>query len=206
VSARPHSQLSSFGDRKSNSVQVSLAGRFMVSSKSEYPCRIVEMSTDEILISTDVRPELGEMIVVYITELGRFEGSVERHEFVGFRIGMDLTETKHKRLAEQLVWFGNREIFDLPEARLNKRFVPLMQWTVVHLANGKERMAKINDISASGVNIEVSISLLNAILLVGSHVVIGTRAATVVRVILGGFVAKFDEPFPENEIDETIRL
>jgi hypothetical protein len=197
---------SSSGERVFNSVRVDLEGRFMSPSKNEYPCRTVEMSSAEILLSSSVKPELGEIVIVYIAELGRFEGIVERHEPTGFAISMNLTKSKHQKLAEQLVWFANREILDLPDNRHDKRFVPLTPWTIVQLPNGKERMAKINDISASGVNIEAKVSLLNATLLVGSHVVIGTRAATVVRIFQGGFVGKFDEPFAEGELDENIRL
>ncbi len=178
----------------------------MLPSKHEYPCQIIEMSSAEMLFSTPVQPELGEIVVAYIAELGRFEGIVDRHEPTGFAISMNLPELKHKKLAEQLVWYANREVLDLPDSRRHKRFVPLMQLTTVRLANGKERMAKINDISASGVNIEANVSLVNATLLVGGRVVIGAKAATILRVFQGGFVAQFDEAFPEGELDETIRL
>ena len=178
----------------------------MLPSKNEYPCQIVEMSSAEMLCSTPIKPELGAMVIVYVVELGRFEGIVERHEPTGFTISMNMPESKHKKLAEQLVWYANREVLDLPESRRHKRFVPLMQWTTVRLANGKERMARINDISSSGVNIEANVSVVKTTLLVGGHVVIGTKTATILRVFQGGFVAQFDEPFPEGGLDETIRL
>lgn len=173
----------------------------MLQTGAEHPCRIVEMSTGEMNFATTVRPPPGERIIVYISELGRFEGDVERHEENGFVIGLKLTETKHRKLAEQLVWFANREAFDLPENRRHKRIVPMMQWTILRLSNGREHMAKINDLSLSGVNIEA-----NARVMVGSQVVIGARPAKVTRVFDGGFVAEFVEPFTEGELDETTRL
>ncbi len=178
----------------------------MVSSKAEHPCRIVEMSTGAITFSASIRPAVGDMVVAYIAELGRFEGIVEQQTDDGFRISMSLTEVKHKKLAEQLVWFSNREMLDLPETRRHKRLVPLMQWTTVRLHNGKEKMAKINDISISGVNIEANISVMNVTLLVGSRIMIGTKPATVLRVLKDGFVATFDDFLAEQEFDESIRL
>lgn len=128
----------------------------MLASGAEHPCRIVAMSTGEMLFSTPVRPRLGEKVIVYIAELGRFEGGVSRHEGEGFAIGLKLTEMKHRKLAEQLVWFANRDVLDLPENRRHKRIVPMLQWTIVRLSNGKEKTAKINDISLSGVSVEVN--------------------------------------------------
>lgn len=203
---RPMSLLAEFRqnqrqERIHNTVQVDLSARFMLQTGAEHVCRIIEMSTGGVRFATEIRPRLGERIIVYIVELGRFEGDVERHEESGFAIGLKLTETKHRKLAEQLVWFANREEFDLPENRRHRRFVPMMQWTILRLSNGREHMAKINDLSVSGVNIEA-----NARVMVGSQVTIGAKAAKVTRVYDGGFVAEFIEPFAEGELDETSRL
>lgn len=187
-------------------VRLNLDGRFMRPSKEEFPCRISEMSTGDMVLSTEVDLPLGEMLVIYIPELGRFEGILDRREEEAFVLSMSLTQAKHKKLAEQLVWFGNREMFDLPESRRSRRIVPLLQWTTVRLANGTERMAKINDISSSGINVEVSVTVQKARLLVGSRVTVGSKAAKVLRIFEGGFVATFEEPIPPEEFNETIRL
>lgn len=188
-------------ERLHNAVEVDLEGRFMLACGAEHPCRIVEMSTGEMVFSTPVRPKLNEKIIAYLVELGRFEGEVTRFHDEGFAIGLKLTTLKHRRLAEQLVWFANRDVLDLPENRRHKRIVPMLQWTIVRLSNGKERTAKINDVSLSGVSVEV-----NARPLAGSRVVVGSKAAKVIRIIEGGFVAEFEEPFAEGELDERTRL
>ena len=193
-------------NRLFNPVTVSLAGRFMVSSKAEYDCRVVEMSTGEMSFESEVRPPIGDIVVVYVVELGRFEGEVDRHDDAGFTMKMSLPELKHKKLAEQLVWFSNREALELPESRRHKRIVPMMQWTTVKLNSGKEKMAKINDISISGVSVEANISVMNVTLIVGGRVMVGSRQATVLRVFKDGFVATFDNFLEEGEFDETIRL
>lgn len=192
--------------RVSNSVQVDLDGRFMLPSGEEYPCKIVEMSTGRILFSTPVKPDLGDKIIVYLKELGGFEGFVERLSPTGFAIGMKLSETKHKKLDEQLMWLANHDALDIDERRRHLRIVPLLRLTTVRLRNGKEHIAKINDISRSGVNVEANVALPNVTLLIGSQVVVGTKAATINRLFEGGFVAEFIEPFPDSELNEFIRL
>ena len=187
-------------------VRLNLDGRFMRPSKEEFPCRVPEMSTGDMVIATEIDVQLGEMLVIYIPELGRFEGIIDRREDEAFVLSMSLTQAKHKKLAEQLVWFGNRDILDLPEGRQSRRIVPLSQWTTVRLANGVERMAKINDISTSGINVEVSVLVQKARLLVGSRVMIGSKAAKILRIFEGGFVATFEEPISPDDFNETIRL
>ena len=50
----------------------------MSASLGEHPCEVVEMSTEEMFLATDAEPRIGEKVVVYVTELGRFEGEVVR--------------------------------------------------------------------------------------------------------------------------------
>jgi len=61
-------------------VKVELQGRFMLPSRTEHECSVIEMSTREIRISAPVAPEIGEKIIIYIAELGRFEGGVVRQD------------------------------------------------------------------------------------------------------------------------------
>lgn len=193
--------------RLHSTVRVDLEARFMLPSKEEHNCRVLEMSTGGMSISSAASPRPGDQIIIYIAELGRFEARVEAPADSGFSVSMSLTPHKHKKLAEQLVWYANRDALDLPENRRHKRFVPLNHLTTVRFMNGRECMARINDISASGVNVEINLSVNSKVtILVGGSVVVGSKKTTVIRVFEGGFVAKFDEIFEEGEIDETITL
>jgi hypothetical protein len=181
--------------------KVDLKGRFMLSSRSEHECQIPEMSTSEMTLVAPVETRIGEKIIVYISELGRFEGEVARRVANGFVVGMSLPKVKHAKLAEQLTWYGNREMLDLPESRRAERIVPLMRRTTLRLFNGKESLVKIIDISRVGVSIETSVKPLKE-----SKVVIGARPATVLRLFDGGFVAEFETPFADGEFNELTRL
>lgn len=185
-------------------VRVDLDGRFMLPSKQEYACHVLEMSTGEMLIACDVvTPTLGAPLIIYVAALGRLEGTVERHEADGFVVALSLSSLKHRKIAELLVWYANRDTLDVADNRRHKRFVPLTQLTTLRLPTGKECMARINDVSASGVSVAVN---LKTTLLVGSTLFVGSKKATVLRLKEGGFVAEFEEDFEEGAIDETIIL
>lgn len=188
-------------ERIHNAVPVDLEARFMLPGGEEHACRIVEASTGELVFSTSIKPRYGDRIVVYVSELGRFEGDVERNIEGGFAIGLRLTENKHRKLAAQLVWFANRDRYDLPEARRHRRIVPRMQWTRVKLPDGKEKVVRINDVSLSGVSVESA-----AAIAVGDRVAFGLKTAVVGRIFEGGFVAQFEEPFADGELTEATRL
>jgi len=183
-------------------VQVDLCARFTLPGGEENVGRIVGASTGEMLVATAAAgPRYGDRVAVYAAELGRFEGDVERPTETGFAINLELSEAKRRRLAAQLVWFAHRDLYALPEARRHKRIVPKMPWTRVCMPGGKERVAQINDVSASGVSVEAQSDIS-----IGDRVAFGVKTALVRRVFDGGFVAEFEEPFSEGEISEMTCL
>jgi hypothetical protein len=190
-----------YARRLHNPVALDLEGRFMLPRGEEHPCRVVEMSTGEMALSTPISPDMGDRIIAYVRELGRFEGHVVSRARGGFAIGLRLTELKQRKLAGQLIWFANRDAADTPDGRRHRRIVPLVQWTRVRLPDGKEKVTKINDISVSGVSVETVADVV-----AGDRVVFGARTAIVGRVVEGGFVAEFENPLDEDELIETIRL
>lgn len=195
------------GERRPPMVRVGLDGRFMLPSRREHGCQIVEMSTREMLIASAATPPLGDQVIVYIADLGRFEGVVARYESEGFVVGMALSALKYEKLAEQLDGLAIRGgAPDQLDSRRHQRFVPLTRLTTVRLANGRERMARINDISATGVNVEFNLAAARLTILVGSRIFVGAKAATVIRLFDGGFVAQFDDAFAEGAVDETTAL
>lgn len=182
-------------------VHVDLEASFMLPDGPEHGCRVAQASTGEMVVSTDIEPRYGDHVVVYAPELGRFEGEVERQTEEGFAFSLSLSEARRRRLAAQLIWFANRDLCELPENRRHKRFVPRLQWTRVRLANGAEKIARINDLSISGISVDAS-----APVSIGDRVAFGVKAAIVGRLFDGGFVAQFEEPFAEGEIGEKTQL
>ncbi|PPD43180.1 MAG: pilus assembly protein PilZ [Methylocystis sp.] len=201
MSLSAHFNFDVSGCRAHNPVRVDFEARVTLPEGQEHACRIVEMSTGEIVFFAPVQPRYGDRVVAYVPELGRFEGDVEREVEGGFAISLWLTEARRRRLAAQLVWFANRDFLGLPDSRRHRRIVPRMQWTRVRHIDGSEQIAEINDFSLCAISVDSPEPVA-----LGERVAFGVKAAIVNRLFEGGFVAEFEEPFNEGEIDETTRF
>ncbi|MGJ0393962.1 MAG: PilZ domain-containing protein [Methylocystis sp.] len=187
--------------RRFQRVPVKLFGRYMLESRREYPCQTVEMSPGDMSLFAPVRAEIGEKVVVYLDEIGRFAGTAVSQTEVGFTMSFTLPPMKRDKLADQLTWFANRHAINLQEDRRHDRIVPIMQRTLLRLPEGQEVIAKIKDISLSGVGIETESRPP-----LGARVLIGSTPAKIVRHFEGGIGAEFDKPFNPGDIDESTRL
>jgi hypothetical protein len=187
--------------RRFQRVPVSLFGRYMLESRREYPCQTIEMSPGDMSVFAPVKAQIGEKVVVYLDEIGRFAGVATRLTESGFVMSMNLPPMKRDKLADQLTWFANRHAISLPEDRRHERIVPLMQRTLLRLPDGQEIIAKIRDLSLSGVGVET-----DAKPAIGSKITVGATPAVVVRHFEGGIGGEFVRPFTPGEIDESTRL
>jgi hypothetical protein len=187
--------------RRFQRVPVKLFGRYMLESRREFPCQTVEMSPGDMMLFAPVKAQIGEKVVVYLDQIGRFAGVTMRQSESGFALTMNLPPAKRDRLADQLTWFANRESCSLPDGRRHERIVPLMPRTLIRLPNGQEFLAKIRDVSLSGVGIETA-----ARPTAGEQIMIGSTAAVVVRHFEGGIGAEFERPFTPGGLDESTRL
>jgi hypothetical protein len=188
-------------ERRFQRVPVTLFGRYMLESRKEYPCQTIEMSPGDLLLFAPMKAQIGEKVIVYLDELGRFAGVTVRQNPTGFALSMNLPPMKRDKLADQLTWFANRHTIGLPEDRRHERVVPLMQRAILRLPDGHEQIVKIRDISLSGVGIETDKQPE-----IGCQIVVGATPAMVVRHFDGGVAGEFKRPFALGEIDESTRL
>lgn len=198
---RLQSVLDANENRRFQRVPVTLFGRYMLESRREYPCQTVEMSPGDMTLFAPVKAAIGEKVVVYLDEIGRFAGVAMRQTETGFIMVMNLPPMKRDKLADQLTWFANRHAFDLPEDRRHERIAPLMPRSILRLPDGQELIVKIRDLSLSGVGIDTEVRPP-----VGSRIIIGSTRAVVVRHFEGGIGGEFERPFAPGEIDESTRL
>jgi hypothetical protein len=201
MSLKNRSKNKSFEARRFQRVRATLFGRCMLSSRQECPCVAVEMSPGDMLLFAAAKPTVGERVIVYLNDFGRFAGIVARLTPNGFAIILELSSRKRDKLADQLTWLTNRYSLDLTEKRRSERIVPLMERAVMHEPSGPERIVKIKDISLDGVNIETDWPPA-----VGTQIIVGHTPVVAVRHIEGGFAGKFTKPFEVGEIDETTKL
>ncbi len=132
---------------QSPAMKIDLPARFMLSSRAEHDARLSEISPSSLSLVTPVEPQAGEKVIVYVAELGRFEGNFVERNASSILIGMDLPRGKRDKLAEQLTCVCARGLPDLPENRRVERIVPLMRHTTLRQFNGKETIVKIIDFS-----------------------------------------------------------
>jgi hypothetical protein len=197
----PSSSIEPHEERRFQRLPVTLTGRYMLESFSEFPCRTVNMSPGDMTLIAPVKARVGEKVVVYLDEIGRLTGLAMRETETGFSVLMNLPAFKRDKLADQITWFANRYLFQSVEDRRHTRVVPLMQRTLMRFPDGRETIVKIADMSLSGAGVETDLRPE-----IGSRIVLGTTLAVIVRHYDGGVGAEFERPFRPGELDESTRL
>jgi PilZ domain len=141
--------------RSHKRVPVVLLGRFMRSSRQEYPCKLIDVSVSGAAMMSPVAVETGERIVAYFDQLGGIEGEVARVFDGGFAIRMLATQHKREKIAALLTYIINKH--ELP-SDLNRRHerTRVNETTTLKLDEGISVECRVLDISLSGASIETT--------------------------------------------------
>ena len=188
--------------RRFQRVRVSLLGRFMLESRHEYPCQIINMSPGGAAIVAPAAGNVGERVVAYMDQIGRIEGKITRLFPGGFAIDILATQRKREKLASQLTWLANKGILNLPEDRRHERLEPRKSITSITLNDGRSYNCRLIDLSLSGA--AVSIDVRPAI---GTAIMLGKMRGRVVRHLDNGIAIEFahlqDRQILEEEFGVT---
>ena len=187
--------------RRYQRVNVALLGRYMLRDRREFPCQTIDMSPGGVALLAPMPGAVGERVVVYLDHVGRIEGHVARHLANGFAMSVTAPLLKREKLADQLTWLANRHALGLPEDRRHERIVPRVTRTVVRLPDGHELIAKIIDVSISGVAVAVDVKPP-----VGSAITVGQTMGRVVRTFDGGIAVEFSRLLPAETFGDDVRL
>ncbi len=187
--------------RRHQRVKVRLTGQFMRQDRREFPCATIDVSPGGIAFEAEASGEIGERIIAYLNQIGRVEGTVARHFYGGFAIQMKLPPLKREKLADQLTWLANRQVLGMPEDRRHERIAPRERNTTLTLPGGREHLARIIDVSRSGVALAIDVTPP-----IGTPVTVGSRPAQVVRQFSGGLAVEFNRLIPAEMFDDDIRL
>ena len=176
-----------FEDRRRFSrVDVDLLGRFMLENRTEFPCRVDNMSPGDVSVVTPIVPKVGERVILYVDHVGRLEGTVTRVFAGGFALMVRGTDRKREKLAAQLTWLANRHELDLPEDRRHDRIQPRNPFIDITLDDGRQYKVRIIDLSLSGAAVQSAVRPA-----IGSRIVIGTMQGRVVRHLEEGLAIEF---------------
>jgi hypothetical protein len=165
-----------------------LMGRFMLEDKSEYTCRIINISAGGAAISSPIQPRIGEQVILYMDHIGRAKGHVGRSEPDHFGVAFDISDIQRERIALKISWLVNQIDGDAPDMRRHHRFVANSKDTQLTLPGDIEITCKVKNFSLSGAGIYT-----NARPPLGSQIVLGNLQATVIRHTDEGIGVEFNE-------------
>ncbi len=141
--------------RRNQRVEVNLLGRFMLTNREEFPCRLLNISPGGCALSSTAESQIGETVIAYIDHIGRVEGKISRHFEEGFAIRFEAGVYKKEKLAEKLTWLANRKILDQEDDRRHLRIVPNSSMSKLLFNDGHTRMCQIIDVSISGASVAI---------------------------------------------------
>src|SRR5262245_59692678 len=95
--------------------KIDLLGRYMLPGQREFPCQIIDMSPAGLTPHAPEVGKVGDLVSVYLDQIGRIEGTISRTIYGGFAMTVRGTARKRNKLADQLTWLASRDMLNLPE-------------------------------------------------------------------------------------------
>jgi hypothetical protein len=172
--------------RRHMRVQVDIGGRIFVPGDGrEGECRIIEMSPGGAQVISDVIPETGTFIVLYVEGFGRFDAEVVRSEWDRFAAQLRCSAMKQDRVAELLGHLDTRGSASATTLRRHERVAGqgIASFT---RKNGDTIACEVIDLSLSGVSLR-TVSRPP----IGETVLIGQMSGRVVRHHETGIAVEF---------------
>ena len=173
--------------RRHARIAAPLKARVLRTDGSEMACLVVNVSAGGALLKAREAPDAGERVVLYVDDVGRFEGKVMRASRHLFAVDYRSRRAKSQRTADALTSTINKARQD-PDRRNAPRVREASQTSIVH-ANGDATPCSIIDISLTGASIEVDPKPP-----LGADLRLGKMAARVVRVHERGVAVIFTGP------------
>ena len=162
--------------RRHKRIEIQCLGRFMRADRTEYPCKLQDVSVGGAAMLTPQDVEVGEHVIAYFDEIGRIDGPVARLIDGGFAMQIQATQHRREKLAAQLTWLSNRKILGIPDARRHDRIVPKNTDISLVFNDGGQLPCRIIDVSISGASLYT-----DQIPPIGTMVMMGKLRAKVVR-------------------------
>ncbi len=188
--------------RKYFRADLPLKARFLTKDGQERGCIVSNISAGGAMLRAKHPPAAGSKVVLYVDQLGRFEGKVIRSGDKVFAITYTKRRAKAAKIADNLTQVMNRGQRDT-----DRRNSPRIQQdapAMVQLEDGRTAQCAILDISLTGASIEISPRPP-----LGSHLVLGRMTAKVVRrhekgigVVFTGPAERMDDVIAEASLVE----
>ena len=179
---------------------LTLAGMCSVAGGADVPCTVMDMSMGGVALRAEVDSTVGEAVIVALPQIGLLRGRVARVFAGGFAVAFEQGRAQRERVASYLTWVVASRLDPELEERTFERIVPFRRVVAISVAGKPTVAARIVDMSRSGVALTAT-----ATVSLGDPVTVGGTRAVVVRLLEGGFAARFVEPLGPG-FDATIIL
>lgn len=196
----PQSRFESFilgarrDERRHRRVVITLPVRFMIEGGEEHRALLFDMSPGGVSLTSDLRPDIGTRLVLYIDDIGRCEGTVARHHDYGFALKLIATQNRRDRIAERLTYHANRHRLRDEDLRTHER-TELDRQTRCTLPDGTILDCRVTDLSLTGAAIAIQPRPA-----IGMEVSIGRLRGRVVRHLPNGVAIRFLAVLPSHGI------
>lgn len=185
--------------RRHRRVGLTLKARVLKADGTEEPCLVVNISAGGALLKAVNPPQAGDRVVVYIDDVGRYEGLVIRSSKHHFAVDYRARKAKTRRAADNLT-----HALNTAHMRLDRRQNPRIKQdepTVLTLENGEAFACEILDISLTGASVAIDPKPE-----LGTIVTVGRTPAKVVRrhekgvgVVFTGAPARMEEVIEQTK-------
>ncbi len=157
-------------------IELDLDGRYMRSTKQEYPARLKTASVAQLVFTTPEPLTNGERIIAHFEHLGGLVGKVSGKIDGGVELCLNITTRKREKLSAQLTWLLNRPLYSGLDGRKHERFSFENRSVLLHYGNDQCVECTLLDISLSGASLASSVRPG-----IGSKVIVGKQDAIVRR-------------------------
>jgi len=160
--------------RKYHRVDLPLKGRYLDDRGEEQACLVINISAGGAYMRAKNPPAFGKSVVLYIDQMGRFEGKVIRSNDDSFAVTYERKREKSARTADDLTQVVNRgkRTHDRRQTPRIRQNAPAL----VYFDDGRAEDCAILDISLTGASIEI-----NPRPPLGANLILGRMTAKVVR-------------------------
>ena len=164
--------------RRFRRVSVTVTGRlYILATQEEAICTVKDISPGDASLICELKQEPKGRAVIYLDNLGRFEGPIVRAKNGGFVMTFYCSLQKREKLADQLTLEMNRHLLSEADLRRYDR-VEAASGSFTHFtrSTGEQIRCEVLDLSLTGVSVRTELRPP-----VGEHILIGHRAGRVAR-------------------------
>jgi PilZ domain-containing protein len=187
--------------RRFRRVNVTVTGRLYIpATQEEAICTVKDISPGDAQLLCELKQEPKGRAVIYLDQLGRFEGPIVRAKNGGFVMTFSCSLQKREKLADLLTLEMNRHMLSEADLRRYDR-VEAAAGSFTHFtrSTGEQIRCEVLDLSLTGVSVRTELRPP-----VGEHILIGHRAGRVARHHADGIGIEFLGLSPNSElIQET---